>query len=574
MLEEVRLSSKFFAFAKQVVVAGSVVGAISFASAACGGGEESEGGIPFHGEAPALPGFSYDTGLIPASSPAQVSLKLVAGGNILVDAQGVSTDGKISGKAGTGRAKLDVHVKLEGRLKVDTALKKYDGEIPGLSNIDIPIVAETPFDPFLLDGKTADVAADVPETKLPDIPLGSIPGNLQLTVVAGSKLTAKYTGGCMAIANGEAKHSGSAVIGGTLRMKGAIKLELPSPLDKTIELAEFSVPIPETTRAVPFGPVAVSATDANEGPACGKPVDPGGSADGGVISEDGAVVIPDGAVCGASNCDGCCRDGVCLSGQTYQACGRPGEACESCSGSTLCVGRACVDVNCGPANCSGCCQNNVCISGTTTSACGAGGASCTSCGAGTVCDGLACVNVTCKSSCSAGCCTGSTCNPGNTAAACGKSGDSCIACGTGKTCTAGSCAVATTARYDLLLYSATIPTTNKSNSAWDAFNGLPDAFAKMVSVEGASRHEGQTAILNDTRVPNWNQVVLSNVAVSELKSSLRIDVFDSDLNFDDTIGGCTVPLTDASFDGTLRTGTCAASTTGVAFTFTYRLIAR
>ena len=134
--------------------------------------------------------------------------------------------------------------------------------------------------------------------------------------------------------------------------------------------------------------------------------------------------------------------------------------------------------------------------------------------------------------------------------------------------------MATTARYDLLLYSATIPTTNKSNSAWDAFNGLPDAFAKMVSVEGASRHEGQTAILNDTRVPNWNQVVLSNVAVSELKSSLRIDVFDSDLNFDDTIGGCTVPLTDASFDGTLRTGTCAASTTGVAFTFTYRLIAR
>lgn len=566
------MSSSIVSFSRRVLAAAMVVSAFSLSAAACGGDEETTG-IAFHGEAPALPGFSYDTGLIPASSPAQVSLKLSAGGNILVDAQGVASEGKIAGKPGTGRAKLDVHVKLEGRLKVDTALKKYDGEIPGLSNIDIPIVAETPFDPFLLDGKAATVAADVPETKLPDIPLGSVPGNLQLTIVAGSKLTAKYTGGCMAVANGEAKHSGSAVIGGTLVMKGAIQLDLPAPLNKTIELAEFTVPIPEATRPVPFGPVAVSVADGNEGPTCDKPVVPG-DLDGGVISEDGAVVLPDGAVCSASNCAGCCRDGVCLSGQTSRACGKTGEACESCSGSTVCQARACVEVNCGPSNCAGCCQNNVCISGTMASSCGLGGAACAPCGVGTICDGVSCVNATCRSSCASGCCTGSTCNPGNSNTACGKSGDACIACSAGKTCTAGSCAVAGTARYDLLLFSATIPLANQSNGAWDAFNGLPDPFAKLVSVEGASRHEGQTATLNDTRFPNWNQVVLANVAVSELKSSLRIDVFDDDVAVDDTIGGCAIPLTDASFDGTLRTGTCAASATGVAFTFTYRLLAR
>src|SRR5262249_34914849 len=59
---------------------------------ACGkGGSDGESGsepkdIAFHAEAPVLPGFSYDTGLIPASGPAQVSFQLSAGGTIVVDA--------------------------------------------------------------------------------------------------------------------------------------------------------------------------------------------------------------------------------------------------------------------------------------------------------------------------------------------------------------------------------------------------------------------------------------------------------------------------------------------------------
>jgi len=563
-----------FSFARRVAAGAAVLGAMSLASAACGGSDEEEAGIPFHGEAPALPGFSYDTGLVPATGPAQVSLKLAAGGNILVDAQGIAKDGKIVGKPGTGRAKLDVHIKLEGRLKVDTALKKVDGEIPGLSNIDIPMVGEVPFDPFLLDGKTADVSADIPETKLPDIPLGSVPGSLRLTIVAGSKLTAKYTGGCMVVAGGEAKHSGSAVLGGTLVVKGELVLDLPAPLNKTIELTEISVPIPQGTRDVPFGPVAVSVADGSEGPTCQKAPGQVGEGDGGVVTEDGAVVRPDGSVCDFKSCRGCCRDGVCLSGTSHGACGFDGDSCEACSGSLLCVDHVCAETKCGPENCAGCCQNGACVTGQSAPACGSGGGACTVCGAGTTCDGFACVNVTCKAACTNGCCTGATCNPGNTNAACGKSGDSCVACAGGKTCNAGVCAVADTSRFDLVLFSATVPATNLSGGAWDVFNGLPDVFAKMVSVEGASRHEGTTAVLDDTRTPNWNATVLSNVAASELKRSVRIDLFDSDINFDDTIGGCAVPITDLAFDGSLRTGSCAATTTGVAFTFTYRLRAR
>lgn len=571
------MRSNIFAFARQALVGLSAVSLFALASAACGG-DDASSGIAFHGEAEALPGFSFDTGLVPASGPAQVSLKLASKGNVLVDAEGLVEDGKIVGKAGTGRVKLDVHVKLEGRLKVDSALKKYDGEIPGLSDIDIPMVAESPFDPFLLDGKTAEVSAEVPETKLPDIPLGSVPGSLALTIVAGSKLTAKYTGGCMEVSGGEAKHSGAAVLGGTLVIKGAIKLDLPSPLDKTIELAEIAVPIPEGTRAVPFGPVAVSANDGSEGPTCAAASGPDGGAGadggGGVITEDGAVITPDGAACDASNCDGCCRDGVCLSGRSRAACGAAGTACETCSGTTACVDRVCSQTECGPTNCGGCCQNGVCVSGTTSSACGFNGNTCATCPSGTACDGTTCVSVSCRSTCTSGCCTGSTCNAGNTAAACGKNGDSCVACGTGKTCSAGVCAVAPTARYDLLLFSATIPATKASGDAWDAFNGLPDPYAKIAAVEGATRYEGTTAVLTDTRLPSFNAVVLSNVPVSALKSSLRIDLYDDDVSFDDTIGGCAIPVGDTAFDGTLKTGTCAASSTGVAFTFTYRLLAR
>ena len=548
-----------------------IVGAV-VVSVSVGACSSEEAGIPFHGEAPALPGFSYDTGLIPGSGPAQVSLKLSAGGPVVVDAEGVADGGKLTGKAGTGRVKLDVHVKLEGKLKVDTPLKKYDGEIPGLSNIDVPIVAEAPFDPFLLDGGSALVSADVPETNLPDIPLGSVPGNLRLTIVAGSKLTAKYTGACMAVSGGQATHTGSAVVGGTLQMKGAIVLDLPAPFNKTIDLAQFSVPVPESTRAIPFGAVAVSSVDdGNQGSGCSGT---SGTPDGGVIGEDGAVVTPDGAACDASNCTGCCRDGVCLSGTSAMACGKPGAACETCPSGAECSERACVRVGCDASNCAGCCQAGQCLTGSSVTQCGAGGGACQNCGTGNVCSGGTCIATSCQSSCTTGCCSGNTCNTGTSNTACGKAGAACVSCGANRTCTAGACVVDPVKTFDLVLVAASVPPLNASGSSWDAFSGLPDPYAKVVSTQGASKHEGQTPSLSDTPNPIWNAVVLSGVTAGELKSSVRIDMFDEDVAVDDTIGGCSLVLTDAMFDGTLRNGSCAASAGGVAFSFSYKLIAK
>lgn len=257
--------------------------------------DEPAAQLDFHGEAPAVPGFSYDTGLIPASGPAQVSLKLVAGGNVSVDAKGTAAGAKIAGVGGSGKLALDMHLKLEGTLKVTSALKSYDGPIPGIANIDVPIVGSTTFDPFLLDGREASLPVAIPETKLPDIPLGGVPGSLRLTVVSGSAVQVKFGGRCMSVAGGSATYAGDTTVAGSLVMKGEIALELPPPLNKSVELAQFTVPIPERIRALPFAAVAApGVSDGQEGGACSAPAGDGGTVGDGGTTGDGSATPGDG----------------------------------------------------------------------------------------------------------------------------------------------------------------------------------------------------------------------------------------------------------------------------------------
>ena len=88
---------------------GSVGGDVSSAS------EPAAQDVAFHAEAPVLPDFKYDTGLQPASGPAQAQITLSAGGAITVDATAAPAEGKLQGKPG-GVLKLDLHLKLAGHL--------------------------------------------------------------------------------------------------------------------------------------------------------------------------------------------------------------------------------------------------------------------------------------------------------------------------------------------------------------------------------------------------------------------------------------------------------------------------
>jgi hypothetical protein len=256
--------------------------------AAAGGATSSESAsaLTFQAEASPLADFTYDTGLIPEGSPAQVQLKLSAGGGLKVEAAAQKGSAGLEGKAGGGKVSIDLHMKLDGRLKVDSAFKSYDGDLPGLKDIDIPIAGSIPFDGLLLDAADSAVAsADLPETTLPEIPLGSIPGALVLTVVKGSKLTTKFHATCLSVAGGTATYAGESKTGGTLVLKGKIVLELPTPLNKEIELPEITVPIPEVTTATTAAPLSVDGLEDSSQGSCGaaaggaKPgsPDPGGS---------------------------------------------------------------------------------------------------------------------------------------------------------------------------------------------------------------------------------------------------------------------------------------------------------
>ena len=254
------------------VLAGASL-AVGCGDAGDAGGQASQdvtSGLVFEAETQPLGGFSYDTGLIPKGSPAQVSLKLAAGGTLKVVAAGDPTAEGLAGKAGGGKLALDLAVTMDGRLKIDSTFKKVDTDLPGLKDVSIPIKGEIAFDPFVLgDGETAKAVATIPETKLPPIPLGSVPGNLEITIAAKSTVTSEFHGTCLSVSDGQASYAGEATTGGTLVLKGQIALDLPAPLNKTIDLGEIEVPIPSSKQALDFGSkAAAGAPDSQDGAAC------------------------------------------------------------------------------------------------------------------------------------------------------------------------------------------------------------------------------------------------------------------------------------------------------------------
>ncbi len=296
----------------------------------------------------------------------------------------------------------------------------------------------------------------------------------------------------------------------------------------------------------------------------------------GLKAEEGERRAPDGGAivvtCTSKNCAGCCRDDLCLLGDTKAACGVGGASCETCSGAAACEANAC-KAPCGPDTCAGCCQGNVCVDGNAKDACGKAGAACAKCGASFVSAEQTCVDTSCKATCN-GCCSGSTCLGGTAAGACGKSGNACVDCGKGRTCSAAGCALDPNALFDVVLAFAAVPSRNKSGGAWDFYENAPDPYARGFSALGTASHAGLTATLSDTTSPSWNAVVLSGVPARELLNSFSVELWDDDYDYDDFIGGCAIRLDASMFSGSLQIARCAASPSGVDISLGYKLVAR
>jgi hypothetical protein len=292
--------------------------------------------IAFHGEQAVLPGFSYDTGLLPAGSPVQLRLALEAGGGITADATALGGGDAVVAVAGSGRFALDAHIKLDGTLKVDVSGLSYDGPIPGIENIDIAFGGETAFDPFLLGGGTAMVSAPLPKIDLPPIPLpGGLPGHLQLTVAEGSVIDSVLTGSCAGVDGNMAQFMAKTSTSAHIVIAPTIVLMIPILGTKTYPIPNIAVDVPAIEVPMDLGAHEVDPkADSPEGTSVEASSSCGGGAGGGGGGGNGVCEIDDvstwKATWHAPNApfaDVCTNTAI---GAFETACMNPGATAETC----------------------------------------------------------------------------------------------------------------------------------------------------------------------------------------------------------------------------------------------------
>lgn len=216
--------------------------------AACGDDSASTGTelseVTFEEEVALFPGFDFDTGLQPPASPVQASFAVVAKGSSTVTAvaaaSGSESSPTLSGLPDGGTLKLEGGFSLTGNLVVDLTGLSYDGEIPGLDNVDIPFEGEATFDPFLLEDD-AEGKADIEPAELPGIPLPApIPGELILTIAEGSFVSVTLSGRGVCVDGSEGRYDAALERGGTLVIAPLIRIEVLGQT-QDFPIPEFSV---------------------------------------------------------------------------------------------------------------------------------------------------------------------------------------------------------------------------------------------------------------------------------------------------------------------------------------------
>lgn len=264
-------------------------------------------------------------------------------------------------------------------------------------------------------------------------------------------------------------------------------------------------------------------------------------------------VCTEASSCGPMSCDGCCDgSGACVPGDATAACGDGGGLCEACD-----TGWSCDEGTCRPPCedwCGGCCDaGGVCRDGSSDAACGDGGAACMDCGGDAECIDGTCVELSCSETCG-GCCSGDACLDGDLSGACGVGGVACVDCGPGFTCSFfGDCEVDPASRWDLYAVRASFSVFSPSGSLWDSgSSGRPDAYTSgEASAADGTTYTGQTARVDDTTTPVWDELVLEDVPARDLRRGTTLRVRDYDfLSRDDDIGWCYwIPSHDAFRSG-------------------------
>lgn len=291
-----------------------------------------------------LEGFQYDTGKLPASGPVQVSLVLSGGAVAKVHLPAIASEDSGDAAlhaAGPGTIEVSGGFKLDGTLKVDqSGLPGYDGDIPGLADINLPLSGSAPIADFAI-GKPASVSAAITPGDLPPIPLpGGVPGHLQLSIAEGSSIDVALEGTCAGVDDGKAEYQGAAVRSGTINIGIAVDLEIPFTGTQTIDIATVAVPLPESSYEVAASAEDVALEAAPEGssaaPACASPEEEG-TGSGGGTGEGGAGGGQTSSTSSGTVAE-CSDDTGCDAGQACNSQGLCKPLTEHCINKTVVVG--------------------------------------------------------------------------------------------------------------------------------------------------------------------------------------------------------------------------------------------
>lgn len=257
---------------------GSVASLLVFALTACeadavdgnGDGASSASGVDFAATFEPFAGFAHDTGDVPATGPAHVSLRATASGSFVIAGSGDVVGTKIVGRKGTGKASLDGGFHLDGNIALDAGAVKYSGNLPGLKDVSIPIAGMTTFDPFLV-GSQSELVVALPKTELPEIRLGATPAKLALTITERSEIRTRLAPVCLAVTGGKATWRGSITTTGTIVLSGVVTIDLPGA--KPVALGEMAVPVALPAKAIEIAATSeVALGDSTEGSCDGEPV--------------------------------------------------------------------------------------------------------------------------------------------------------------------------------------------------------------------------------------------------------------------------------------------------------------
>lgn len=246
--------------------------------------------------------------------------------------------------------------------------------------------------------------------------------------------------------------------------------------------------------------------------------------------------------CSPTTCSGCCDAlGICRSGTDSAACGSAGGACKACAGSEGCVGGVCKGgAGCGPSSCPGCCAASKCEAGTASSACGKAGSTCQVCASGESCVSGICKNPTCgpTSGCT-GCCKGSQCLSGTSATACGTGGESCQICASLAVCQSGACKLSANSQWKIIVVSAELDPAKDWD--WWPMSPPPDPYIEIA----VGSTTGKTTVKDNTFTPQWDEYLLTATAGEIAASNLAVTVYDDDAWLGkETIATCTVVVPD------------------------------